>query len=209
MLSDFFDWLQNSWGAAQPGDGTSYSQLLLSSLNFWGLLEGTHLLMLMLFFGTILVVDLRLLGVGFREHRISVLSNRVLPLTVTAFLLMVITGLLLFFAKPEIYWHNLWFRLKLIMLVLALANIVIFHFMVQKNQEEWDAAPRPPSKARLSGIISLTSWILIIAFGRFIAYNWFECGKPQPDWVNAAQDCAASSKGAQNLAGLTIGGEEH
>lgn len=209
MLNEFFDWLQNNWGAAQPGDGTSYSQLLLSSLNFWGLLEGTHLLMLMLFFGTILLVDLRLLGVSFREYPISVLSRRLLPLTVTAFVLMLVTGLLLFFSKPEVYWHNLWFRAKMVLLVLALANIVIFHFMVQKNQGEWDAAPRPPSKARLSGLISLTSWILIIAFGRFIAYNWFECGKPQPDWVNTVQECAASSKGAQNLAGLTIGGEEH
>jgi uncharacterized membrane protein len=209
LLSDFFDWLQNSWGAAQPGDGTSYSQLLLSSLNFWGLLEGTHLLTLMLFFGTIMLVDLRLLGVTFREYPISVLSRRLLPLTVVAFVIMIVTGLLLFFSKPEIYWHNIWFRAKMVLLVLALANIVIFHFMVQKNQDAWDTAPKPPSKARLAGLISLASWILIIAFGRFIAYNWFECGKPQPDWVNVVQDCAASSKGAQNLAGLTIGGEEH
>jgi hypothetical protein len=209
LLSDFFDWLQNNWGAQTPGDGTSYSQLLLSSLNFWGLLEGTHLLMLMLFFGTILLVDLRMLGVTFREYPLSVLSRRVLPLTVTAFLIMLITGVLLFFAKPEIYWHNLWFRMKLIMLVVAVANIVIFHFMVQKNEAEWDALPSPPRKVKISALVSLTSWILIIAFGRFIAYNWFECGKPQPDWVNAAQECAASSKGAQNLAGLTIGGGEH
>jgi uncharacterized membrane protein len=209
LLNDFFDWLQNSWGAQTPGDGTSYSQLLLSSLNFWGLLEGTHLLMLMLFFGTILLVDLRMLGIGFREYRISVLSNRVLPLTVVAFLFMVVTGLLLFFAKPEIYWHNLWFRLKLVLLVVAVINIVVFHYMVQKNQAAWDELPRPPPKVRMSALISLTSWILIIAFGRFIAYNWFECGKPQPDWVNSVQECAASSKGAQNLAGLSTGGGEH
>lgn len=209
MLSDFFDWLQNNWGAATPGDGTSYSALLLSSLNFWGLLEGTHLLMLMLFFGTILLVDLRMLGVSFREYPLSVLSRRVLPLTVTAFLFMLVTGALLFFAKPEIYWHNIWFRVKLIMLAVAMINIVVFHYMIQKNQEAWDTAPSPPRKVKLSAIVSLTSWILVIAFGRFIAYNWFECGKPQPDWVNAVQECAASSKGAQNLAGLTVGGEEH
>lgn len=209
MLSDFFDWLQNKWGATATPDGSSFSQLLLGSLNFWGLLEGTHLLMLMLFFGTILLVDLRMMGVGFREYPISVLSKRVLPLTMTAFAFMILTGVILFLAKPYEYWHNIWFRGKLILLALAMINIWAFHFMVQKNQAEWDELPNPPRKVKISALISLTSWILVIAFGRFIAYNWFECGKPQPDWVNAAQNCAASSKGAQNLAGLTTGGGEH
>ena len=209
MLSDFFEWLQNSWGTTATPDGSSYSQLILGSLNFWGLLEGTHLLTLMLFFGTILLVDLRMLGAAFREYPLSVLSKRVLPLTVVAFALMILTGVILFFAKPYDYWHNLWFRAKMILLGLALINIFAFHYMVQKNQAEWDHLPRTPSKVKISALISLTSWILIIAFGRFIAYNWFECGKPQPDWVNVVQDCAASSKGAQNLAGLATGGGEH
>jgi hypothetical protein len=209
LLSDFFEWLQTTWGASTTPDGSSYSQLILGSLNFWGLLEGTHLLMLMLFFGTILLVDLRMLGVGFREYPVSVLSKRVLPLTVTAFLFMILTGVILFFAKPYDYWHNIWFRAKMILLVLAMVNIWVFHYWVQKNQHEWDELPTPPRKVKISALVSLTSWILIIAFGRFIAYNWFECGKPQPDWVNAVQDCAASSKGAQNLAGLATGGGEH
>lgn len=209
MLNEFFDWLQNGWGAAQYGDGTSYSQLLLSSLNFWGLLEGTHLITLMLFFGTILAVDLRLLGLAFKNYPISVISNRLLSLTVFAMVVMLVTGVLLFFAKPDDYWHNLMFRTKMVLLAAAMVNIWIFHFLVQKNQHEWDAAPSPPAKAKISAIVSLTSWILIIACGRFIAYNWFECGKPQPDWVNAAQGCAASSKGAQNLALVTIKTRDH
>jgi hypothetical protein len=209
LLHKFFDWLQNGWGAASYGDGTSYSQQLLSSLNFWGLLEGTHLLTLMVFFGTIMLVDLRLLGLTFREYPVSVIERRLLPMTITAMILVMFTGVLLFLAKPEVYWHNLMFRTKLVLLAVAMANVAYNHLVVEKNRSAWDAAPKTPTKAKLSGIISLASWILVIMCGRFIAYNWFECGNAQPGWVNSAQDCAASSKGAMSLNGQHVGGEGH
>lgn len=199
MLNKFFDWLQYTWGAASNADGSSYSKLLLGSLNFWGLLEGTHLLTLMVFFGTIMLVDLRLLGVAFRQYPVSVMEKRLLPMTVTSMLIVMLSGLLLFFAKPEIYWHNLMFRTKLVLLAVAIGNVIVNHTIVERNKHEWDTAPSPPGKAKLSGAISLLSWILVIACGRFIAYNWFECGKGQPDWVNVTQDCKNSRAGALSL----------
>lgn len=191
--------MQNTWGASPDGSVSSYSQTLLGSPNAWGLLEGTHLLMLMLFFGTILFVDLRMMGVAFRKQPLSVISNKVLPLTVVAMVIVIVTGVILFFSKPEEYWHNIWFRVKMILLAIAIANVVIFHKIFQKDQADWDTMESPPSKAKISAIISLASWILVISCGRLIAYNWAECGKPQPDWVNAAQGCAISSKGAMTL----------
>jgi hypothetical protein len=199
LLNKFFDWLQYTWGAAASADGTSYSKALLGSLNFWGLLEGTHLLTLMFFFGTIMLVDLRLLGVAFRQYPVSVMEKRLLPITITSMLIVMLSGLLLFFAKPEIYWHNLMFRTKMVLLAVAIINVVVNHTIVERNKSEWDAAPSPPAKAKLSGVISLLSWILVIACGRFIAYNWFECGKGQPDWVNVTQDCKNSRAGALAL----------
>jgi hypothetical protein len=44
----------------------------------------------------------------------------------------------------------------------------------------------------------------VIAVGRFIAYDWFECGKPQPDWVNAVEECKTSERGAINLQGKPL-----
>jgi hypothetical protein len=199
MLNKFFDWLQHSWGANHTATGDSFSLALHSSLNFWGLLEGTHLLTLMLFFGTIMMVDLRMMGVAFKRTPFSVLSERILPLTVFAMVTLLVTGGLLFLAKPADYWHNLWFRAKMVILVLAFVNLAYFHKAVQKDQAQWDTAERPPSKVRLSAIISISSWVLIILCGRFIAYNWFECGKGQPDWVNIAQDCKGSELGAVSL----------
>lgn len=196
MINQFLVWLQTELGKGEGDTAQSWSEALVGSLNFWGLLEGTHLLSLMLFAGTILVVDLRLLGVTFRRTPVSVVSNRVLPLTLVGFVIVVVTGLALFFAKPLFYYHNVWFRAKVVFLALAMVNIVVFHTRVQRNQAAWDRAPKPPRGARGAAVLSLASWVFVITMGRFIAYDWFECGKPIPHWANVLQDCKASEKGA-------------
>lgn len=196
MIRHFLVWLQTSLGKGTGDDAQSWSEALLGSLNFWGLLEGTHLLALILFAGTIFVVDLRLLGMAFRRTRVSVVSDKVLPLTVFGFALVVSTGLALFFAKPLFYYHNVWFRMKLLLIGFALLNIVVFHARVQANRDAWDERPVPPWSARASAVVSLSAWILVITMGRFIAYDWFNCGKPQPHLINVVEDCKASDDGA-------------
>ena len=204
MIRDFLVWVATVLGKGEGELAMPWSEALASSLNFWGLLEGTHVLTLMLFAGTIFVVDMRLLGVAFKRTPVSVVSDRILPLTIFGLVIMIVTGVALFFAKPLLYYHNIWFRLKLIFLFVAAANILWFHFRVQRTMPEWDTAPKPPAKVRLSGMISILSWIAIIAVGRFIAYDWFECGKPQPDWVNAVEECKTSERGAINLQGQPL-----
>ena len=199
MIRDFLVWLQTELGKGPGEYPMSWSEALLGSLNFWGLLEGTHLLSLMLFAGTIFVVDLRLLGVTFKRTPVSVLSDKVLPLTIFGFVLVILTGLALFYAKPLVYFHNIWFRAKLVFIVLALINIVIFHRRVQRNIQDWDTLSRPPRAARASAAVSLASWTVVIMLGRFIAYDWYECGKPIPEWANVLQECAASERGAASL----------
>lgn len=201
MIGAFLNWLQHGFGKGPTPDGQSFSELLLGSLNFWNLLEGTHLIALMLFAGTILVVDLRLLGVTFRKTKVSVVSNAILPLTVFSFLFVVISGMGLLFAKPVFYYHDIWFRVKMVFLAIALINILVFHGQTQKTQDSWDADELPPPTARLAAAGSLLMWLLVIATGRFIPYNWYECGKPQPAFINWVQECKTSEKGEMNLAG--------
>jgi len=196
LIREALVWLEAELGKGQGDTALSWSQALEGSLNFWNLLEGTHLLTLMLFAGTIFVVDLRLLGVTFRKTPVSVVSEKVLPLTVVGFALMIATGLALFLAKPVIYYHSIWFRAKLVFLAIAMLNIVIFHSRVQRNQHKWDTLALPPRAARISATLSLISWIAVIAMGRFIPYNWFDCGKPIPHLVNVLENCKASEHGA-------------
>ncbi|MBW8815625.1 MAG: hypothetical protein JF588_19580 [Caulobacterales bacterium] len=200
MLRDFLVWMATHLGKGPGEDAMSWSEALAGSLNFWSLLEGTHVLSLMLFAGTIFVVDLRLMGALFRKTPVSVVSDRVLPLTVFGLVIMLVTGTALFFAKPLLYYHSLWFRLKLVFLAVAAINILVFHFRVQRDMEAWDAAPKPPAKARASAAVSLLSWVLVITFGRFIAYDWTNCGKPLPHWINVAEECQRSENGANDVA---------
>jgi len=201
MIDAFLNWLQHSLGKGSADDAQSWSEALLGSLNFWSLLEGTHLIALMLFAGTILVVDLRLLGVTFRKTKVSVISDAILPLTIFSFAFVMITGLGLLFAKPLFYYHNIWFRAKMVILALALLNILIFHGRIQATQDSWDSDAKPPRAARMAAAGSLIAWLLVITCGRFIPYDWFECGKPQTTFINWVQECKTSEKGEVNLAG--------
>lgn len=201
MIAAFLNWLQHGLGKGHEDTAQSWSEALLGSLNFWNLLEGTHLIALMLFAGTIMVVDLRLLGVTFRKTKVSVISDAILPLTVFSFIFVMVTGLGLLFAKPIFYYHTIWFRVKMVFLALALINIMVFHGRVQATQSSWDSDETPPRAARMSAAASLILWTLVILCGRFIPYNWYECGKPQPDAINWLEECKTSEKGEVNLAG--------
>ena len=196
MIREALVWLQTELGKGTGDTAQSWSEAILGSLNFWSILEGTHLLTLVLFAGTIFIVDLRLLGATFRRTPVSVVSDKVLPLTVTGFLIMVATGVALFYAKPVVYYHSLWFRLKLVFLAIAMLNIMIFHLRVQRYQSAWDTLATPPTAARISAGISILAWVLVIAMGRFIPYNWFDCGKSIPHIVNVLENCKASEAGA-------------
>jgi hypothetical protein len=202
VIRDFLVWLQTEFAKGGGDYPQTGSEALLGSLNFWGLLEGTHLLALMLFVGTIFLVDLRLLGVTFRRTPVSVISDRVLPMTIFGLVLVVVTGVALFYAKPVFYYHNIWFRVKLVVLALAMVNIAVFHFAVQRDRAGWDTQATPPLAARVSAAFSLSAWIAVIFMGRFIAYDWYECGKPQSDFINEAQSCATSERGALSLEGV-------
>lgn len=180
MFHDLLQWLQDVPGAVDGDPSTSWSQTLAGSLHLWALIEGTHVVSLMLFAGTILMVDLRMLGLAFKDVPYSTLNNRILPYTIAGFALVVVTGLVLFYSNPVHYYHNVWFRAKVVFIILAAANIFWFHYRVQKTQAEWDARPKPPAAVKLAAGISLTSWIFVIIFGRLTAFEFFLCENMAP-----------------------------
>lgn len=193
MFHDFFAWMEEELGRSGP-DGLSWSHQLHESLNIWNVTEGTHVLTLMFFAGTIWIIDLRMMGIAFRNVPFSKLNDRVLPITIAAFAMMIITGVIAAFGRdPLLYYHDIWFRLKMIFLLIATINIFWFHYMVQKNQAEWDNTPTPPTRVRVSGLISMMCWALIIIFGRFIAYDWYRCEKvPEGSFVYVFAECESA-----------------
>lgn len=182
-LHEFVVWL----------DQTPWSNALHESLYMYAIIETSHVIGIMLFVGTIAMVDLRVLGVSFREMAVSQMLARILPWTVAGFVFMVATGLLLFFAIPDRTFHSVWFRIKLVLLVAGAVNIWIFHKRVQRDIHKWDTGVTPPTNARLVAAVSLSVWFTVIVMGRFIAYNWYDCDRPQSDFVKAFAGCTAET----------------
>lgn len=187
-------YLQYQLGAVPDATGkldgySSWSAQLQGSLRWWMLLEGAHVLTLMVFAGSILFVDLRLLGLALPNTPISRVSRSLLPLTVGGFAVLALTGALVYFAKPFEYYHNFAFRAKVVFLLLAAINIFVFHGRVQAHQAQWDAAPVPPAPVRRAAIFSIVIWILVIAAGRCMAYDRFTCAEAGPV-IAALADCA-------------------
>src|SRR5262249_17709022 len=169
---------------------TPWSMALHESDIAYPLVESIHVWSLVLFFGLVIVFDLRLLGWAFQKVPVSEFSRRLLPWTVLGFVLMVITGTLLVYAIPVRTYQSLFFTFKVILMLLAGLNVLIFHSRVFPGVAKWDNDAKPPRAARLAGAFSLLLWIGVVVSGRMIAYNWFDCDRqPQPDIVNLLTSC--------------------
>lgn len=174
------------WLASTPG-----SIALHESLFMYPLVESTHVLTLCLFVGMSVVWDLRLLGVVLPKVPMSEMTEKVWPFMLYGFIAMTITGVLLFYAIPVRSYQNIFFRVKVVMLVAAGLNAWAFHRTVFRTVGEWDRAARPPARARRAAVASLVLWAGIVIAGRMIAYNWFDCDIPQGPFITWAAGCTA------------------
>ncbi len=173
---------------------TENSTALRESLFMYPLVESSHVIFLMLFVGLAVILDLRLLGLALKQVPVSDLVERILPWVRAGFAVMVITGVLLFYAIPVRTYQSVWFRAKVIMLILAAINIWYFHYRVYPHVAQWDHDVRLPKAARRAGLASILLWAGVIVAGRFIAYNWFDCDiQPQSAFVNWFAGCVVAT----------------
>jgi uncharacterized protein DUF6644 len=151
-----------------------------------------HVLTLCVLVGTAMMLDLRLLGWTLRRVPASEVVARLLPWTGGGFLLMIASGALLFYAAPVMRYQNLFFRLKMMTLVLVVANAWVFHRTAYRKVADWDMDPVPPRGARVAGGLSLALWAVMITLGRMIPYQvyWFDCARqPQSAIVKLLLGC--------------------
>jgi hypothetical protein len=149
---------------------TSLAISIRESDNVFPVIETVHVLAITLLAGTVAAVDLRLLGLVLKREKVSDVARHVLPLTWAGFAVMIVTGMLLFLAEAEKSYGNAAFRIKILLLILAGVNPLIFHSTVYRSVGAWDDAPVVPWRARAAAVASLTLWSGIIIAGRAIAY---------------------------------------
>ena len=157
------------WLEATPG-----SVALHESIWVYPIVESVHVLMLCLFLGMTVMIDLRLLGASFETTPVSEVYRRLAPWMMAGFAVMVMSGALLFYAVPVKTYLNIFFRLKMVFLLMAGLNVAVFHFITSRTMPQWDVEANLPLRARLAGGVSLALWAAIAVCGRMIAYNWFD-----------------------------------
>jgi len=134
--------------------------------------EIVHITGIALLFGSIAVLDLRLLGLS-RDIPVKRLAGHVLPWTAASFILIVPSGLMMFTAHASELIQSGVFVLKMCLILAAGLNAALFHAITFRTADVWDSEEMrrlPPPSARLAGALSLLLWISVIACGRLLAY---------------------------------------
>ena len=134
----------------------------------------SHVVALCWFAGLILMMDLRLLGVGNMQTPFSQLQRRLFPYQMVGMVFSAITGLALVYAQPMRFYVNIFFWVKMVMMALAGLNALAFHYLTYNSVSRWDRDPILPPAARLAGALGLALWVGVVVSGRLIAYNWFQ-----------------------------------
>lgn len=148
---------------------------VLVSGSTWGfpILVATHLLGLMFSAGMVVWFDLRLLGLAMTNIPVSRVYRRLMPLAFVGFTVVFITGGLLAIGYATAAYPNLFFRLKMLALLLAGVNALVYHRVTERTVRMWDAAATPPWPARAAGITSIVLWTAAIFLGRAMSYTMF------------------------------------
>jgi hypothetical protein len=156
------------------------------SLWLFPLIESTHVIGLALVFGTIVIIDLRLLGIASTQRSFTRMASDILKWTWAAFALTALTGTLMFTTKAVVYYHNFFFRTKMVLLVLSGINMLIFELTAGRTIHNWDKAPSAPSAGKAVAAVSLVMWISIIIMGRLIGFTTSRAAvlAPPPAGVN-------------------------
>jgi hypothetical protein len=129
---------------------------------------GLHSLGLSLSVGTLFWFDLRLLGLIMRRQRVSVVYRQLMPWMISGFVLMFITGGLLFWSQAESVYDDVYFRIKMLLLPLTGVNALAYHLLTERTIATWDDRAIPPKRARVAGGLSIVLWTAIIVMGRRI-----------------------------------------
>ncbi|MDE2654214.1 MAG: hypothetical protein F4087_11110 [Gemmatimonadetes bacterium] len=156
MLEPFFRWCES----------TLIGRAIADSVWAFPILEAVHLLGLCMLGGALLVVDLRLLGVGLTSQPVARLARYARPWLVASVIVMVLTGIPLFLSEAIKAYYNTSFWVKMCTLPVALA----FTFAVRERVAR-RAADDPGMTGRIVGAVSLALWFTVAAAGRWIGFS--------------------------------------
>ena len=157
-MDAFADWLVS----------TPINGLVLNYAWSWPTLESLHFLALCLLMGSLLIMDLRLIGF----NRIIPLQavHALMPLAIGSFAVNLITGVAFLFGDPYTYFANWAFWFKMSLIVLAGLNFLVYFTKVEPAILKLGPNDPTPAFAKAVGVMSLVFWFGVLSYGRLLPY---------------------------------------
>lgn len=155
---------------AQSINDSALGTALQESLYAFPVVEGIHLLGLAVSFGLLLFIDLRLIGWVLRDVPVSQVVNQLHAWVFGGFAVTFISGALLFVSEASTMVVNTSFWVKTVLMVIAVANALVFEYKWGRRGAAWVDQPVVPASARFAGWASLSLWTLVTISGRLIPY---------------------------------------
>ena len=162
--------LMSLFEICQVIQGSGIGTAIRESTWVFPIIETTHVLGAALSVGLILCLDLRLTGMGMRRIPADQLMHRLKPWYLSGFVVMMMSGSLLFWSEAAKLYNSFTFRMKLVFLVLAALNALIFEIAYTPRIAGFESEGTPGG-AVVAGWCSLAFWAAVIGFGRWTAYG--------------------------------------
>lgn len=157
MLLPYFQWLETFW----------LGQFIVGSNWLFPVIESVHLLALAVMGGSVLIVDLRMLGLGFRERPVSEIAREARPWMIRALIVMFLTGIPLFLSEPIKCYYSPAFWVKMWTLAIA----VIYTFTIRTRVARREPVRNTARLQMLAGALSLALWFTVASAGRWIGFS--------------------------------------
>ena len=160
-VTELLNWLES----------TPLAVYIAESTIAFPVIEIVHVVAITLVFGTIAIVDLRLLGLGSNNRAVTELCRDVLPWTWAAFGVAAISGSLLFISQATQYVENPAFRMKMLLMLAAGINMLVFEFITFRGVAKWDRDVPVAPAGKLAGAVSLVCWLGVVGFARWVGFT--------------------------------------
>ncbi len=157
-MNEFIEWVSS----------TALSNWVIGNEWVWPMAETFHFFGLSLLLGGLLLIDMRMIG-WFRQINIAA-THTLLPFVFIGFGINLITGVLFYFGDPERYTINIAFQIKMVLVLLAGLNALLYYWKLDRDMQHWPPYGDTPMLAKWVGGGSLILWFGVLIFGRLIPY---------------------------------------
>ena len=155
------------WELAQWSEKTALGTAIRNSEYAFPIIEFFHLAALAVIGGSVLIVDMRLLGLGLKKTSVAQLAKDAQPYVTGALIVMLITGISLYTSEATKCYASAAFWIKMVSLVLAM----VYTYTIKKRVTAGDEKTFSIATGKLVGVVSIALWFGVAWGGRWIGFG--------------------------------------